>query len=93
MLSTAILRSATATAMVITARIGTENPCQFLIILGHIEENFFQRSGLVETNGGVTLREAMHEAVEILVGDGWHTLDAIVPVIDHTTVFVNVSSK
>ena len=93
MLSTAILRSATATAMVITARIGTENPCQFLIILGHIKENFFQRRSLVETNGGVTLRQAVHETIEILVGDGRHSLDAIIPVVDHTTVIVNVSSK
>ena len=93
MLSTAILRSSTATAMVITACIGTKNPCQLLIILGHIKEYFFQRSGLVETDGSMTLTEAVHETIEILVGDWWHSLDAIVPVIDHTTVIVNVSSK
>ena len=93
MLSTAILRSTPTTTMVITTCIGTKNPGQLLIILGDIEENFFQGGSLVETNGGVPLGEAVHEAIEILVGNRGHPLDPIVPVVDHTPIIIDVAGK
>ena len=93
MLSTAILRSAPTATMVITTCIGTKNPGQLLIILGDIKENFFQGGRLVETNGRVSLGEAVHETIEILVGNRGHPLDPIVPVIDHTPVIIDIPGK
>ena len=93
MLSTAILRSAPTATMVITTCIGTKNPGQLLIILGDIKENFFQGSRLVEPNGGMPLGEAVHETIEILVGNRGHPLDPIVPVVDHTPVIINIPGK